>query len=912
MTPWPIRRDSHTTSDVLATIPQVHAVDIPCQSHHFRPVKFADEKHDSSSSESDLHPSRSRKAPRRPRHSRSISNPFPSFFTSGKKKKPDSYEEEASGSDDDDSGTSSQRRSKESSRRPSQRGQHARYASKDFTSGFCMTCGSSTRWPKELHTFRCTVCLTINDLVSRAHPEARDRSVGWPRGPATSSGQQSPTIQTSHTPPAQDPADPRSVKTISTHHTKWLVRQCLRSFLRSSLDVMENKEGLGLHSHAVHSEGHRSHVTIHSDKDVTNPVAVDMNRPGVRSLSATSPTYPPTSVFDESMLSPTSTTFDHANLRSYSSSYPERPSADAGIRSGSERRSPRHPSPSGPARPRIFKPLEDYIVASFSSFECVNSSFSTRRHAVPARSDSRPVNSHIHHRRRESAPTEPTINNLDPKMLMVGDIAENGAWWSGGQDSYFVRRAASQRQEVSLSRVSHRSPHMDWDELRDWYSTVINAAEGWRNVYNDIVSEHQSQESFTAPSGEILKDIEFELLTAQMHIQRVLLKATDNLLMRPGRPISEPETLRFLLITLHNPLLYPNPPSFRGWLQSSTSEKAPKTRSPPPRKMSARVIPIQYATIIKRILGLLSQSSVMCHNHIISWFARLPRSHFKQIKDLVAGFLTYRLLRPNRAKPELRVDITNGLVPSLGGSESTTAQLHAALGDNSALQNKGADQWATCSEDWQVRAAARVMAFLFAANNLPVSRRESLLSGSNAALEGQPTPRDSIQTHGQILPTSDFYNTFVDGTDLIADFETWESKRGFSFCQYPFLLSIAAKTRVLEHEARRQMLTKARDAFFDSILSRKNVNQFWVLDVRRDCLVEDSLKGVSEIIGSGSEDIKKSLRIAFAGEEGIDHGGLRKEWFLLLIREVFNLNNGNVSFSAFLSSIEFLRANRRA
>ena len=91
------------------------------------------------------------------------------------------------------------------------------------------------------------------------------------------------------------------------------------------------------------------------------------------------------------------------------------------------------------------------------------------------------------------------------------------------------------------------------------------------------------------------------------------------------------------------------------------------------------------------------------------------------------------------------------------------------------------------------------------------------------------------------------------------------------------------------------MRSKAREAFFDSILNRRNVSRYWVLDVRRDCLVEDSLKGVSEIIGSGSEDIKKSLQISFSGEEGIDHGGLRKEWFLLLIREVFNSDNGNVS-----------------
>lgn len=88
------------------------------------------------------------------------------------------------------------------------------------------------------------------------------------------------------------------------------------------------------------------------------------------------------------------------------------------------------------------------------------------------------------------------------------------------------------------------------------------------------------------------------------------------------------------------------------------------------------------------------------------------------------------------------------------------------------------------------------------------------------------------------------------------------------------------------------MQSKARDAFFDSIMSRRAIEQYLVLNVRRDCLVEDSLTAVSAVIGSGSEDIKKGLRIAFRGEEGVDAGGLRKEWFLLLVREVFNPDHG--------------------
>ncbi|CAI4212475.1 unnamed protein product [Parascedosporium putredinis] len=730
MGPWPVRRDSHAAGEAAVAAGTSSVLPPEALRSHAqqRPVKFADHPYDPNSSESDFHPSKSRKPQRRPQHSRSLSNPFPSFFTGNKKKKVDDQEDETSSPGDEEEDNSAPRYSKEKSRRPSHRSQHGHNPSKDFASGYCMTCGSKTSWPKELQTFRCTVCITINDLVPRPPPEVREGPTGWPRASAFSGGQLSPTSPSIPTPPLQDSASSSTLspaKPISTCHTKLLVRQCLYSFLKSAFEDADKRR-------------HTFDLNPFHGGDMKLPAVEPPQKSGTPDSHSPEPaTYGtpctsisrllPTNVFDESLLTP--------------------------VRSGSQ----------GPTDLRS----------------------------------------------RESAPTEPAIAQLDPKMLLVGDIAENGAWWSGGQDGYFVRRAASQRQEISRSRVSHRSPHLDWEDLQDWYNTVISAAEGWRSAYDNLISE-KPEEWQCLFSEQKLRDLEIQLLTAQVHVQRVLLKSTDDLLKRPGRPISEPDSLRFLLIILQNPLLYPNPRVFRGWLQSPNSESAIAhgPRSSPPR-------------------------------------AGLPRNHFKQIKDLVSGFLTYRLLRQFSAKPETKIDITNGLVPSLESGHRTAAVLHAAIGDGAAPTTKVPTAWTMSRDDWQVRAAARVMAFLFAANNLP------------------------------ILPTSDFYVSLADSADLVAD-----------------LKIIAAKIRVMEHEAKRQMLTKARDAFFDSILNRKNVNQYWILRIRRDCLVEDSLTGVSEIIGSGSEDIKKSLRIAFSGEEGIDHGGLRKEWFLLLIREVFNLDNG--------------------
>lgn len=296
----------------------------------------------------------------------------------------------------------------------------------------------------------------------------------------------------------------------------------------------------------------------------------------------------------------------------------------------------------------------------------------------------------------------------------------------------------------------------------------------------------------------------------------------------------------------------------------------------------------------------MSNAPAECHTHLAAWFARYSEPSFVQTKDLISGFLAYRLIRQNEKKYEAQIDFTAGLIPSMGPSNSAAA-LHAALGQAPRSKKKQQEKKKVVyQEDWQIRAAAQVLGFLFAANNMGHARHGL---GHRPDSPGNRN-RELVKAPGQMLATSDFYMTLLDDSDLVADFEAWERKQGrFSFCQHPFLLSIGAKIQILEHDARRQMETKARDAFFDSIMTNRVVQQFLVLDIRRECLVEDSLKAVSEVIGGGGEEIKKGLKINFKGEEGVDAGGLRKEWFLLLVREVFNPDHGtSFSFATILRS----------
>lgn len=89
-----------------------------------------------------------------------MSHPFPSLF--GKRDKDGKKKQNAGGfeSTDDESIPSSL--AHHTAHNPTAK--PAKVPDSDLKIGPCMTCDSTVRWPKDLNVFRCTVCLTINDL----------------------------------------------------------------------------------------------------------------------------------------------------------------------------------------------------------------------------------------------------------------------------------------------------------------------------------------------------------------------------------------------------------------------------------------------------------------------------------------------------------------------------------------------------------------------------------------------------------------------------------------------------------------------------------------------------------------------------------------------------------------------------
>eukprot|EP00286_Rhodomonas_abbreviata_P003077 CAMPEP_0181344412 /NCGR_PEP_ID=MMETSP1101-20121128/32159_1 /TAXON_ID=46948 /ORGANISM="Rhodomonas abbreviata, Strain Caron Lab Isolate" /LENGTH=631 /DNA_ID=CAMNT_0023456213 /DNA_START=77 /DNA_END=1970 /DNA_ORIENTATION=+ len=139
----------------------------------------------------------------------------------------------------------------------------------------------------------------------------------------------------------------------------------------------------------------------------------------------------------------------------------------------------------------------------------------------------------------------------------------------------------------------------------------------------------------------------------------------------------------------------------------------------------------------------------------------------------------------------------------------------------------------------------------------------------------------------------EFYNDAINElVDFTEDFARWKDTQrcSFSFCAHPFVLDPGTKSKLLQLDANNQMRSQIRGALFRSIFGGSEC-PYLILKVRRDNLIRDTLLQISALQHQ-HEDLKKPLKVIFKGEEGIDEGGVQKEFFQLIVRQMFDLNYG--------------------
>ena len=129
-------------------------------------------------------------------------------------------------------------------------------------------------------------------------------------------------------------------------------------------------------------------------------------------------------------------------------------------------------------------------------------------------------------------------------------------------------------------------------------------------------------------------------------------------------------------------------------------------------------------------------------------------------------------------------------------------------------------------------------------------------------------------------------------------------KLEFTLFDYMWLFNTSAKNEIIRLFNNRKQKNEFLKTFqrgrnnphgpidvFDLIL---NPNKFNLqLNIRRDRLIEDTLNELEK----NRQNLLSELKVKFVGEQGVDQGGVRKEFFILLIRQIFDPNYGMFNYN---------------
>ncbi|KAL7303182.1 hypothetical protein TKK_0004385 [Trichogramma kaykai] len=145
-----------------------------------------------------------------------------------------------------------------------------------------------------------------------------------------------------------------------------------------------------------------------------------------------------------------------------------------------------------------------------------------------------------------------------------------------------------------------------------------------------------------------------------------------------------------------------------------------------------------------------------------------------------------------------------------------------------------------------------------------------------------------------LIPLTDFYNEpLSDAVEMDKDYAYYKSEqpKKFSFMNYSFILTPATKTLGLYYDNRIRMYSERRMSFLQTVVGQPT-NPYLRLKVRRDHLIEDALVELEVVAMDNPYDLKKQLVVEFEGEQGVDEGGVSKEFFQLVVEEIFNPDYG--------------------
>ncbi|KAJ6227328.1 e3 ubiquitin-protein ligase hectd2-related [Anaeramoeba flamelloides] len=134
-----------------------------------------------------------------------------------------------------------------------------------------------------------------------------------------------------------------------------------------------------------------------------------------------------------------------------------------------------------------------------------------------------------------------------------------------------------------------------------------------------------------------------------------------------------------------------------------------------------------------------------------------------------------------------------------------------------------------------------------------------------------------------------FYNMAINENFDLKENYIYYAKEKFSYINYPFLLNSGNKASLLSLESRINMEENLNQNILNSFLDLQSFSPYYKIIVRRNNIVGDTINHLDRATKS---ELHKKLKIVFEGEDGVDEGGVKKEFFQLIVNQLFDRKYG--------------------
>jgi len=284
--------------------------------------------------------------------------------------------------------------------------------------------------------------------------------------------------------------------------------------------------------------------------------------------------------------------------------------------------------------------------------------------------------------------------------------------------------------------------------------------------------------------------------------------------------------------------------------------------------------------VLKKLLQLSSQLHAVpsARDTLVRWYSTVPLEVLEQHLVQVNQFVTLTLIEAQFAS-------------ECSNTTSVEVGMEIAKYDYCARH---------------VRGALRLMDMLWRANEQRKARSEDWRNRRKAQRlrqQGQKLEDESLS----FLTFPQFHNDAINECEGILKHDLREIlemqhtgrpfpnpeeklRKDFGILEFTFVLTAVSKVRMLSIELLLMQREEVRTAMVMQVMVRGGrTSPFLVLKVRRNAMVEDTLQ---QLAVYGPLAYKKPLKVVFNGEEGVDEGGVQKEFFQLLVEELFKEDFG--------------------